>query len=118
MDKRIKDSEQPKGVVKEHAENPGLADNPDRTDYLLECFRTTREELLMRVKHRDSWLKLQLLAQAVILALMSGIILSGVESHNAMPELAWLALPISIVSAGLYFTEDGIICRLSKYIGK
>lgn len=88
----------------------------DRLDYLIECARTAREELLIRVKHRDSWLKLQLYVQAILWAVSNGIKL-GAESSTPFPTALGLSLPISFVFASLYFVEDGIISKLSKYIG-
>lgn len=87
----------------------------ERLDYLIECSRTAREELLFRIKHRDAWLKLQLLVQTVLWALSKGIKLGGVEPASPFPFALALALPISLVLTGLYFVEDGLIHRLSQY---
>lgn len=89
----------------------------DRLDYLIECSKTAREEILFRIKHRDAWLKLQLLVQAVLWALSNGIKLGGAEPSSPVPLALALALPISLVFTGLYFVEDGLIHRLSQYIG-
>lgn len=89
----------------------------DRLDYLIECSKTAREEILFRIKHRDAWLKLQLLTQAILWALSNGIKLGNVEPSTPVPLALALASPISLVFAGLYFVEDGLIYRLSKYIG-
>ena len=88
----------------------------DRHDYLIECSRTAREELLFRIKHRDAWLKLQLFVQAVLWALSHGIKLGGAEASTPVPLALALALPIGLVLAGLYFVEDGLIHRLSQYV--
>jgi hypothetical protein len=88
-----------------------------REEYLFECFRTAREELLMRVRHRDNWLKLQLLAQGALLALSQGVKFAGVESSRELPTLIVLAIPIGLVFMSLYFVEDRLIGVLSRYIG-
>jgi hypothetical protein len=42
-------------------------------DHALECFHSAREELLFRVKARDNYIKLQLLAQAILIGLTEGV---------------------------------------------
>ena len=88
----------------------------DSKDFLIEWSRTAREELLLRVKHRDGWLKLQLLAQAILWGLAKGVKLGGAESSTPLPEALALSSPIALVLASLYYVEDGLIHRLSKYI--
>ena len=85
---------------------------------MIECIRTAREELLLRVKHRDDWLKLQLLAQITLLALAGGVRLGGVEASGPLPIVVALSVPVSFVLASLYFVEDRLIGHLSKYIGQ
>ncbi|ELB2137276.1 hypothetical protein [Vibrio parahaemolyticus] len=91
----------------------------ERHDYLIECFKTAREELLMRVKRRDEWLKLQLFAQFLLWALAHGITFAKVSGICGAPiyDVLILSFPISLVMMGLYSVEDGLISRLSKYIG-
>lgn len=89
----------------------------DRLDYLIECSKTARKELLFRVKHRDAWLKLQLLVQAVLWALSNGIKFGGAEPSSPVPLALALALPISLVFTSLYLVEDRLIHGLSQYIG-
>lgn len=88
----------------------------DRVDFVVECFKSAREELMFRVKHRDNWLKLQLLAQAVLASLASRIKLGGVEATDAMPKVLSLAIPVSLILACLYYVEDGLVHKLSGYI--
>lgn len=88
----------------------------ERSDYLIECSRAAREEILFRIKHRDSWLKLELYIQAILWALANGIKL-GAESASPVPVALALSLPISFTFACLYFVEDGLISKLSKYVG-
>lgn len=87
------------------------------TAYLLECFRTAREELMFRVRHRDYWLLVQLVAQALLLALAQGVTVGGVAATRPYPELLALAPAVSFVFATLYFVEDGLIGHLGRYIG-
>lgn len=79
---------------------------------------TCREEILFRIKHRDGWLKLNLLAQATIWALTKGVQISGTSTPAPVPDALVLAFPVSFVLAGLYYVEDRIIHFLSKYIGR
>lgn len=88
----------------------------DSEHLVIERSRTAREELLLRVRHRDSWLKLQLLAQAILWSLAKGVKLGGADSPAPLPEALALASPIALVFASLYYVEDGLIHRLSKYI--
>jgi hypothetical protein len=86
-----------------------------RATYLIECFKNARSELLFRVTQRDRWLKLQLLAQAVLLGLAGGIKMGGVEAQQPMPPVLSLALLISVAFATLYFAEDALIVNLAEY---
>lgn len=92
-------------------------DETTRIDYLLENFRNAREELLFRVKHRDDWLKIQLLAQAALLALAQGIELNGIKAATPQPLLLTASPVISLILAALYYVEDNLIGYLSRYIG-
>lgn len=94
-----------------------IMNETDRVDYLLECFRTALEELLTRVKHRDDWMKIQLLVQASLLALAQGIELGNVNATTPHPSVLAVSPAISLVLAGLYYVEDNLIGYLSKYIG-
>ena len=89
----------------------------ERMDYLFECFRTVREELLFRVRHRDDWLKTQLIAQAALVALAKGIEIAGIRSATPYPDLIAFSMSISLIFACLYYTEDNLIGYLGKYIG-
>jgi hypothetical protein len=86
-------------------------------DYLIECSRSAREELLARVQHRDSYLKLHFLVQGVLLALSYGVNISGVEANGPVPLSLYLAVPLTAVFALLYYTEDRLIGQLSSYVG-
>jgi hypothetical protein len=81
-----------------------------------EFAKTARDELLMRVKHRDDWLKLQLLAQAVLWALANGVKFQA-EASAPLTVVPSLAPAVALAFCLLYYVEDGLIHRLSKYIG-
>jgi hypothetical protein len=87
----------------------------DKIEFTLKCFRSAREEIIVRVKSRDNHVKYQLFAQAVLLGLTEGIKLGGVESKAAIPHVAFLAIPISLIFWVLYFSEDRLVGQLSAY---
>jgi len=86
------------------------------SDYLLECFRSAREEMALHFKHRENWLQRQLLAQVVLLALSQGIAIAGVQTKDPYPDVLALSTAISLVLASLYYVEDSAISYLSDYI--
>ncbi len=91
----------------------------ERLNYLNECHRSAREELLFRVKHRDAYLKFQLTVQVVIWGLINGVTFLGSstsEGKTLDSNFSALCLPISFVFAGLYFVENGLIGKMSLYI--
>ncbi|SHO56993.1 hypothetical protein [Vibrio quintilis] len=89
----------------------------DRLSYLIECSRAAREEILFRVKHRDTWLKLQLIVQAMLWAISNKIQVGSMASIESVPYVLALSFPVSLVLVSLYIVEDGLIDRLSKYVG-
>ena len=92
-------------------------DESHRIDYLFECMRTTREEMLFRIKHRDNWLSAHLVVQAGLLALAQGVEMAGLKGPKAYPDVLVLALPIAFILACLYFVEDLLISNLCRYSG-
>jgi hypothetical protein len=100
-----------------HSKLDRTQDSSSGVDYLLECFRTAREELLIRVKHRDHWLELELLAQGLILAVSQGLDVAGITALKPLPDLLAAAIPIAPIFATLYFVEDSLIGYLGRYIG-
>lgn len=96
-----------------------------RVSYLLTCVQTASDELLVRIKHRDDWLKLQLATQVVILALANGIQLLGAElatqgGTESAPQVLWisvLSMPVSLVFYLLYVVEDRLVKHLADYLG-
>jgi hypothetical protein len=101
-----------KAAVMLGGDNSISTDNRDRKDFA----KTAREELLMRVKHRDDWLKLQLLAQAVLWALANGVKFQA-ESPVPLTVVPTLVPAVSLAFCLLYYVEDGLIHLLSQYIG-
>lgn len=93
------------------------SDSQSRLNYLLACFHSSQEELLTRVKQREEWIKLQLVAQVVILALANGVKLMGAEPTSRVLWVSTLALPVSVVFYLLYVVEDRLIKHLADYIG-
>ncbi len=88
-----------------------------RVDFLFENYSSVREEILFRIKQRDDFLKLQLLAQAILLALSQGIEFNVIRATKPYPNALALSAAISLVIACIYYVEDNIIGYLSKYIG-
>ena len=88
-----------------------------RIDYLLECFRAAQEEVLLRIKNRDNWLRLQLLSQVALLALSQGIEIAGIKALQPNPDVLALSTAVSLVLAALYFMEDSSVNYLGNYIG-
>ncbi|MBL0347541.1 hypothetical protein [Candidatus Villigracilis affinis] len=85
-------------------------------DYLKECFINARQEFMFRVSHRDDYLKIHLLLQAILLALSSGIKISGVEIDTPNPDVLALAVPLAIVFSALYYSDNTLIAQLSAYL--
>jgi hypothetical protein len=90
----------------------------ERVDYLFECFKSAKEELLLRFKYREHWLEIQLLAQVVLLALSQGIQIggAGTGARGAIPEVLALSPAISVILASLYFVDDSLITYIGNYL--
>jgi hypothetical protein len=85
--------------------------------YLVKCFTKSYEELIFRVKHRDNWLKTQLLSQLIISVLAFGNVeIGSVKSAQPLPGVLALAPMISLVIYIYYMIEENLIGRLSSYI--
>lgn len=88
--------------------------------YIIECFKTSREELLTRVKYRDNWLKYQLISMLVLLAISSDIEVFSIKSvsnvSNKNISYLFLSLPISTFISLLYFNQNYLIGKQAKYI--
>jgi hypothetical protein len=87
----------------------------ERVDYLIECFKLAKEELLLRFKYREHWLERQLLAQAVLAALSLGIEVAGVKG-SAMPNVITLSPAVSAIFACMYFVDDSLITYIGSYL--
>jgi hypothetical protein len=91
----------------------------ERRDFVAECHRSGHEELLFRVKQRDDWLKLQLLAQSALLALALGVELGGVKlgaPSMALPSILVLSCPVSFILTCLYVVEDRLVGLISRHV--
>src|SRR5688572_2988879 len=95
---------------------------PDRLAFLLEQSRTSQEELMFRVAHRDKWLTHQLLAQAILVGLAFGFKIGDIEppSPNQRFPLTTdlvlgLSIPVSLILALMYSVEDQLIGKLSQW---
>jgi hypothetical protein len=88
---------------------------PDRTSFLIETSRTSHEELMFRIKQRDDWMKLQLIAQGALAALAFGIEVSGVKTASPVPWALTIAAPVSFILAVLYCVEDRLVGLLSHW---
>lgn len=99
---------------------PAITSNisKERIDFLIESSRTSLEELIFRIKHRDDWLKIQLLAQITMLALAFGVEVGGFNATNPIPNVLALAVPTAFILASLYVVEDNLIGHLSRERGK
>jgi hypothetical protein len=100
--------------------------NKHRLPFLLEQSRTSQEELMFRVAHRDRWLTHQLLAQAILVGLALGFKIGGIEPANsvttATPGLSLtrdmvlaLCIPVSLILALMYSVEDQLIGKVSQW---
>jgi len=90
----------------------------ERVQFLIESSRTSHEELIFRIKHRDDWLKIQLLAQVIMLALTFGIEIGGIKATSPLPNVIALAIPTSFILACLYVVEDNLVGYLTSERGK
>ena len=90
----------------------------DRVNFLIECSRTSREEMLFRIKHRDQWLKTQLYIQAVLFAIGNGVKIAGTVDTDPNPDVLAISLPIAATLTVLYMVEDHLIQGLSDYAAK
>lgn len=97
------------------AHDPKPESDRERVDYLIECFKLAKEELLLRFKYREHWLQLQLLAQVVLVALSLGIEIAGVKGP-ATPSIITLSPAISAVFICLYFVDDSLITYIGNYL--
>jgi len=86
-------------------------------DLLRDYFTTAREELLWHAGHRDTWLKLHVVAQVAIFAIANGIDLGVFKASIPLPSARVFVFPVALVVSIFYFVEDRLVGLLSKYIG-
>jgi hypothetical protein len=79
------------------------------------CVREAGKELLARTKLRDSWLKLHLVAQAVIIGLTLGI-KADLSVGTPGPTYAALAPALSLMFCLFYGVQDDLIAGISRYL--
>jgi hypothetical protein len=103
------------GNIEWSRDEPPQSGDP-RMDYLLECYRITQHELLLRYADRESWLKIQLISQIVLLALAQGVEIFGVKTSNPLPNMLAFSIGTSFVIACLYHVDDNIISYMSSYL--
>lgn len=85
----------------------------DKTEF----FKSAREELLLRVAARDSWLRSHLTVQFTVIALGLGIPLF--ETARQDQDMRWLLAVAPFLGLGaylLYAVEDRLIGHLSHYL--
>jgi hypothetical protein len=87
----------------------------ERVDYLIECFKLAKAELMLRFEYRERWLQFQLLAQVVLIGLSLGVEVAGVKG-TATPSAIILSPAISAIFICLYFVDDSIITYLGNYL--
>jgi hypothetical protein len=87
--------------------------NEARLDYLLECFRSAREELITRIRQRTELFRLQLIAQGIIVALAGGLSLESISVTGPLPDVVALAIPVSFTIATPYgsLMNCGVRCK-------
>ncbi len=85
--------------------------------FLIEYFKSVREEILLRVKWRDGFLKFQIISIIVIFGIANKLkILEAFSSNDTEhPEILLLTPIISFVVCLLYLIEDNVIAALSDY---
>src|SRR5262245_17061309 len=89
----------------------------ERLTLVTESSRTAHDELMFRIRHRDDWLKLQLLSQAVLAALAFGVEVGGFKTESPVPWALNLAGPISTIFTILYCIEDRLVGLLTHWRG-
>jgi hypothetical protein len=85
--------------------------------FLCESANYAKEQIIFHSNHRDHWLIYQLLVQAGLLALASGIRLGEfLQAETELPDMLILSIPISFVFAALYVFEDRLVSQFCGYI--
>jgi hypothetical protein len=87
-----------------------------KPEYVLEYFRSAREELILHFNHRENWIQLQMLSQVILLALALGVGIAGIETSVPYPHVLALSTAISFVFTSLYYADDSLISHIGNYI--
>jgi len=83
--------------------------------YRVACLREASNELMVRSKMRDGWLRLHLFAQAAVLALAIGI-RTDLSIATPAPTYAALAPTLSFMFCLFYGVQDDLVAGLSQYL--
>jgi len=88
----------------------------ERVEVLLKYYESAREEILLRVKWRDNWLRYQFILLAILCAVALGVKIFGVEFSGYHPEILLLGLPLSFITCSAYVIEEFSISNLTIYL--
>jgi hypothetical protein len=83
---------------------------------LIEYYKLGHQQLLATMQKRDKILYLNLIAQAILLALSLGISVGPTTASMPRPDVSLFAIPIAFVFTLLYVVEDGAVTSLSSYL--
>jgi hypothetical protein len=87
-----------------------------RTQYLIECFKLSHEEGMMRIRKRDNLLMMGLVAQVVIAALANQVEMFEIKAPTNFTIPAIFSSTIALVLCALYAIQNNAIGYLSDYV--
>ena len=91
--------------------------NPSQQlEFLTECFKTANQRLLFRIKHRDLWLKFQLIAQFTLILFVLVGKTAYADQTSLLHYLLVLTFPIAALCCTLYVTQDRLIGHIIEYL--
>jgi hypothetical protein len=85
------------------------------SSYLETCLTEANNELLIRSKMRDGWLRLHLVAQAAVVGLAFGI-KTDLTFSKPVPAYAALSPMLSLMFCLFYGVQDDLVAGLSRYL--
>jgi len=87
-------------------------------EILVEYHKTAKEEMLLRLKWRDNWLKYQFILHTIFCSFALGINIKGfgLEISGAQIDTLMFIIPLSIITSAAYSVEDYRIASLSTYL--
>lgn len=88
----------------------------DEADVIIESFKSSREEIFVRIRHRDNLLKQHLVVQAVLLGLALNVRVLDVDGFVPKHILIILHIPLAFIFMLMYATEHKLIGKLSKHV--